>query len=380
MLNHKQRQIFEGEVLKEKIKVLHILGSMNMGGIQVFLMNLLRHIDRDEIQFDFACMNSKNLFQEEIEQLGGRLFCVGSHKHLMEHRSKLYRLLDEDHYDYIHIHSGNSLCVIDSILVKLHGFRHKVIYHSHNSSHKEKRLHKIFKPFVSVCNDYFFACSEEAAQWMFSKRILRNDQYTIVMNGIDIEKFLYSEKTDKEVREELSLGDAFVVGHIGRIDVQKNHKFLLKVFREILKRKPHAKLLCLGKGPMEIEIKELTCALGIEEHVLFLGNRNDVPRILSACNAFVFPSVFEGFGIALLEAQASGLPCFASDVISDEVIVSPLIRKLSLEHSAEQWADEICKEPTIDRKEANQIVKKSKYGLEHTVAQISAFYKGNLTR
>ena len=359
----------------KKIKVLHVLGSMNVGGIQMFLMNMFRKIDREKMMFDFACMNHKNYFQQEIEELGGRLFCVGSHKRILQHRKFLYKILNENQYDYIHIHSGNALCVIDSILVKKYAPDLKVIYHSHNSSHKEKLLHEIMKPLIPAYNDFLFACSEEAARWMYPKATLSKRKYTIISNGIDVEKFLYSEKSALEIRSEFGIEDDFVVGHVGRIDTQKNHKFLLEIFAVIVEKKPNAKLLLVGTGPLEQEIRKLASNLNIKDIVLFLGTRNDVERVLCACDVFVFPSLHEGLPLTLIEAESSGLPCYISDVISDEAVVSPLVFKESLETPAKVWAEKICMATSNDRTWYNQIVGESQYSVYHTIRQISDLYE-----
>jgi len=365
----------EADLIERKIRVLHILGSMNVGGIQMFLMNIFRNINREEIVFDFACMNSKNYFQEEIEALGGNLYCIRRHGNIKMHKECLFKLLDNNEYDCIHIHSGNSLCVIDSYLVKKHNRNHKVIYHSHNSSSKSMFLHKLCKIFITKYNDYLFACSTEAAKWMYPAKIIRSKGYTLVSNGIDVKKFLYSQEKAEEVYDEFGLEDCFVVGHVGRIATQKNHKFLVEIFAKIVERKENARLLLMGKGPLEEEIKEHVKALGIQDKVLFLGNRDDVERVLCGCNVFLFPSLHEGLPLTLVEAQCSGLPCFISDVISDEVMITPLVNKVSLKNSADEWADMVCSFDAMDRVEQNKIVEKSQYNLSCTVEYMSTFYK-----
>lgn len=365
-------------ILEEKerrIKVLHVLGSMNVGGIQMFLMNIFRNINRQKIMFDFACMNHKNYFQKEIEALGGRVFCIGRHKKIIQHKKCLFNLLDENNYDYIHIHSGNAFCVIDSYLIKKHNLDHKVIYHSHNSSSIYPSLHRICRLFITKYNDYYFACSTEAAKWMFPNEIVQSKNYALITNGIDVEKFLYSEEKKIEVRKEFELEDNFVVGHVGRIANQKNHRFIVEIFAKIVEKRSNAKLVLLGTGPLEEEIRNRVKELGIQQHVLFMGNRDDVERILCGCDVFLFPSLHEGLPLTLIEAQCSGLPCFISDVISDEVKVTPLIQKMSLKNTADEWAEEVCSFEKRNRIEPNKMVAESQYNLACTVEYISKFYK-----
>ena len=364
---------------KDKIKVLHVLGSMNMGGIQTFLMNIFRKIDREKYAFDFACMNSKNLFQDEIEGLGGNLYCIGRYRKILNHRKCLYELLKKNEYDYVHIHSGNAICVIDAILVKLYNRKQNVIYHSHNASAKMKKIHAFCKTLIPYFSDLRFACSKEAAQWMFPKKIIKQKKYAVISNGIDVEKFLYSKEAAEKIRRELGLQDEFVVGHVGRIDTQKNHKFLIEIFAQIVEKRPDSKLLLIGTGPLEDEVKTQVKDSNLQDKVIFLGLRKDVNKILCACDVFCLPSLFEGLGIVNIEAQACGLPCYISDVISDEVVVTELIKKESLNAPAEVWADRMCNEKTGNRESYNSIVAQSKYALAYTIKQICTFYDGTVS-
>ncbi len=363
---------------KEKIKVLHVLGSMNMGGIQMFLMNILRNMDHDKVEFDFACMSRSSIFKEEIESFGGHLYGIGSHKKVLQHKKKLYEVLRNHNYDYVHIHSGNALCVIDAIWTKLYNKKQKVIYHSHNAFSKDLWLHRLCKPIIPLCSDYMFACSKEAAEWMYPAYITKNEKYTTITNGIDVKKYLYSEKIAEEVRAELGLKDEFVICHIGRIAKQKNHKFLLQIFMKVLEKRPNSKLLLVGDGPLAEEIRMMVQNLKLQDHVMFLGIRNDVERILCASDVFCLPSLFEGLGIVNLEAQASGLPCYITDSISNEVVITSLVKKESLESSAEVWAERICCSNTSDRKSYNQEVERSRYSLTYTISQICNFYDANM--
>lgn len=363
---------------EKKIRVLHVLGSMNMGGIQMFLMNVFRKIDRDQYMFDFACMNPVNIFQEEIEHLGGHLYWIDSYRNFLNHKKRFYQILEENEYDYIHIHSGNAICVLDAVLAKSFCRKQKVVYHSHNASGRMKYLHGICKALIPRFTDWRFACSYEAARWMYPKSVVGAKQYTVISNGIDVEKFKYSSETREQARIELKLGEELAVGHVGRIDVQKNHRFLLEIFACILKKAPQAKLLLVGTGPLENEIKAKAEQLGIAENVLFLGIRNDVERILCACDVFCLPSLFEGFGIVNIEAQACGLPCYISDVITSEVAVTPLLKKESLEASPEIWAERIRREQVEDRAAYNELVARSRYALSYTVDQLCTFYRGVL--
>ena len=362
----------------KKIKVLHVLGSMNMGGIQIFLMNIYRSMDREKIEFDFACMNKKNLFKEEIESLGGHVYWIGSHKKVFAHRKRLVEILNSNDYDYVHIHSGNALCTIDAVWSKLNNKNQKVIYHSHNASSKDRVFHYMYRTIIPKYADYMFACSKEAAEWMFPKPVIKKGDYTVITNGIDVRKYLYSAEVAEEVRTELGLKDSFVVGHVGRMAKQKNHKFLIEIFDCIKKMNTNAKLLLVGDGPLAQEIHNQVNELGLEESVLFLGIRNDIGRILCACDAFCLPSLFEGLGIVNLEAQASGLPCYITDTISDEVVLTSLVEKESLRTSPEIWAEKICSARNADRICYNQEVENSKYSLTYTIGQVCDFYKKNL--
>lgn len=318
------------------------------GGVESFLMTYYRTLSRERVQFDFLCNTETVAFEEEIRALGGNVFkiCARS-RNAVRYRRELYAFFKAHAGDYCAVWVNVcSLANIDYLKVaKKFGIGCRII-HSHNAQNMDSfargLLHRLTRPFIARYATHFWACSSLAADWFFSKRLQRSDRFRIVPNAIDCKAFAFSKAARDEVRRELSISDKLVVGNIGRLHRQKNQLFLLDIFKAILARRSDAHLLLVGGGEDEAKLRQKAKDLKIEGNVSFLGVRSDIPRILSALDLFVFPSAFEGLGISLLEAQAAGLSCFASNgVIPHEAAASDLVEFISLNESAEAWAEQI---------------------------------------
>ena len=362
--------------MNNKKKVLHIVGSMNMGGIQTFIMNVFRNINREEIIFDFACMNPKNYFESEIEKLGGKVTCIGSRKRLFHHIIKLGKLIKENEYSIVHIHASHAFSVLDAILIRLINPHIIILFHSHTTNSISKVQHVVLKQIIPIVSDYYLACSEEAAQWMFNKKIISKKDYLIIPNGIDVDKYYFCEDKAKLIRSELSIANnQLVIGHIGRIAKPKNHVFLLDVFNEIKKRTDAILVLAGGDGDMSEIVNNRIKQLGLEHSVKLLGVRDDIPKLLSAMDVFVFPSLHEGLPVSLIEAQASGLPCFISNCITNEVKVTPLIHVLSLNEDPVTWANMVlANKDTNERNAYDKLIKISSFNIHQTVKMLKDIY------
>ena len=363
----------------KKIRVLHIVGSMNMGGIQVFIMNILRSIDREKFIFDFACMNRENYFENEITDLGGNLFVIESRKNLWKHISKLQKVLRHGNYDCIHIHASHSFSVIDAVIAKVISPKSKIIFHSHTTESVSPGIHKLLQKLIPFTAVEFLACSFEAAQWMYPNSIIRKKRFKLIPNGINTGLYRFDSNKRNEVRKELGISEEkFIVGHVGRLAEPKNHLFLIDVFYTLQKRISDIVLVLVGgDGDKATEIKNKVKSMGIEDKVLFLGIRNDIPALLSVFDVFVFPSLHEGLPVSIIEAQASGLPCIISDTITSEVSISPLVMKLSLAHSPSQWCETIIdcfQDNSTNRLKYFDHIQQSDFEIMNTVRKMSEIY------
>ena len=325
------------------IRVLHMIGSLEIGGSQMMILNLYRSIDRDKIQFDFIIDHSNGgALIPEVKALGARVYIMPQFKgyNILEIK-KAWNLFFKTHPEYKILHSHvRSYASIYIHIAKKYGL--KTIIHSHSTSNGtgfSSLGKRILQYPLRYQADYLFACSKEAGEWLFGKRALENDNFKIIRNGIDCDRFQFDEKNREKIRKEYGIEDNFVIGHVGRHTSAKNPIFLLEIFSEIYKKDSNARLLQVGQGEMTERMKQKCHDLGIEQAVIFAGVHNDVEKYYSAMDVFLFPSLWEGLGIVVVEAQTNGLQC----VVSTEVPVladigAGMFHVLDLQESAETWA------------------------------------------
>ena len=331
----------------EKVLVFGI--TENPGGIESVILNYYRHIDRTKIQFDFLCNTEKVAYENEIKTLGGEVFRIAMRS---KNRKKYYHDLEEffskyaNRYDAIWVNVC-SLANIDYLrYAKKYGIKKRII-HSHSSQNMDSffrgLLHKINKLFLPKFATDFWSCSNEASKWFYNKKIIQNPNYHIINNSIDINKFKFNKLKQIKLKQEFHLQNQFVVGNIGRLHFEKNQMFLLDIFSKIKKMRNNSILLLVGDGEDAQKLKEKSKQLEIDDSVKFLGIRDDIPDLLHLMDVFVFPSLFEGVPLALIEAQAASLPVFTSkDCVSSDVKMTDFLSFISLEDSAEKWAERIC--------------------------------------
>ena len=365
----------------KKINVLQVIGGMNMGGAETFLMNVFRNIDRSKFEFYFLCYGSKKFdYEDEIYELGGhiiRIDMIGK-KNILKSILKLKKIIKDYEIDIVHAHTYyNSMFAVWAAYkcnVK------KIITHSHNtfSEPKPSGLKKIYfliaKYIINKYSNFFLACGKEAGDALFYKK----NKYLIYYNGIELEKFVYDGNIRNEKRKELNIKeDEIIIGHVGRFEKVKNHEFILKIFLEFLKLNSNAKLILIGDGTLKEKVIQKSYESGINNKVIILGKREDVNLLYSAMDIFVFPSLFEGLPLTLIEAQTNGLPIIASNTIDANVNITHEIEFISLKSDASKWAMEICKKIG---KRYNYIgsIKKSEYNMKENVFKLEEIYKEGL--
>ncbi|MDZ5040773.1 glycosyltransferase family 1 protein [Clostridium perfringens] len=331
------------------IRVLHIVGKMDRGGTETMIMNIYRNIDRNKIQFDFLVHTTERCsFDEEITLLGGRIYSIPrlTLKSYIKYKNELIKFF-EDHKEYNIIHSHiSSISSICLNIAKKSGIKNRIA-HSHSTTsivNIKEVAREILKLRLKNNANIYFACSKEAAISLFGKKYLRDNKVYIINNCINTKEFIFNPETRINMRKKLSLDECFVVGHVGRMDEGKNQKFAIEVFNKIHKKKNNSRLLLIGDGILKEELKKQVKELGIEKAVYFLGVRNDIANLLQAIDVFIFPSLFEGLPVSLVEAQASGVKILASSCISKEVdIVNDGIEFLDLNLGSEIWAEKIMR-------------------------------------
>lgn len=315
-------------------RVLHIVGSMNRGGLETFLMNLYRNIDREKLQFDFIIHHCKKTdYEDEILFLGGKIYKIYTMKtHFFKHFFQIIRIVKNNKYKIVHRHGARSNIMIDLLAAKLGGAKF-TIAHSHNSSSNLGFIHFISKFLFSNVPQYRFACSHSAGKYMFGKK-----DFLVINNGIDSRNFRFNLNKSFEIKKKLGLLDKFVVGHIGTFTHQKNHDFLIDIFSEIFKEFKESILLLVGEGELKEKIISKVKKLKLDQNVIFLGKRTDISDILHAMDIFIFPSYFEGLGIVLIESQANGLITLCSSEVPLESRVTNLISYMDIKLNPKVWA------------------------------------------
>jgi len=358
------------------LRVLHVFSSLGRGGAETMIMNIYRKIDRDKIQFDFIVNENdcKYAYEDEINQLGGKIFCVPKFSMLkfFSYKNIWKRLLNEHpEWSIVHVHYPVAAAAYVGMAKAMNK---KIIAHSHNTDNKTGMLKSYIKTLMRYPlrykADYLFACSKQAAEWMFG----RKSAY-IIKNAIDSNEFVFNPKIREHKRAEMNINDNFVIGHVGKFHPQKNHEFLIDIFFEVKKKCAKSVLLLVGDGPLRAEAESKAKNLGIADSVIFTGVRTDTADLLQVMDVFVFPSLYEGLGLVVIEAQASSLPCVISSVIPDEVRITNLVKFMSLHKSAEAWAEKILQfANNMKRVDMREEIKNAGYDVKEQVKLLSELY------
>ncbi|MCR1959802.1 glycosyltransferase family 1 protein [Thomasclavelia cocleata] len=340
--------------MEKPIRILHVIGIMNRGGAEAMIMNLYRSIDKEKIQFDFVqnCTGPA-IFDEEIRQMGGKIYhCPHyngkNHFQYVKWWKKFFKN-HKDEYYIVHGHLGSTAAIYLHIANK---FGLYTIAHSHCAvvvnSYME-RLYTIFSYPTRYIADFFFGCSLNAGISRYGKKIVSKNNFKVLNNAIDLNQFAYNKQIREKIRNELKVTNEFVIGHVGRMDnKQKNQAFLLNLIKQMKNQYP-VKLVLVGTGVNYDKLVKQAEEMGLENDVLFLGVRSDVNELLQGMDCFVFPSFYEGLPVTLIETQAASLPSVISDTITDEVILTDIVTKVSLNSSLQDWIVEIIKYFNYDR-------------------------------
>lgn len=359
----------------EPIRVLHIVTYMGRGGLETMIMNYYRNIDRNRVQFDFLVHRDFEAdYDEEIKELGGKIYRLPPLNPLSkEYLSKLDSFFKE-HKEYKIVHSHiDCMSAIPLKYAKLNGVPIRIA-HSHNSSQAKnlKYLLKLFyKTKISKYANNLFACSNDAGRWMFGE----NADFTVLNNAIDTEKYLFNNNMAQKVRKKLKItNESLVIGHVGSLWISKNHSFIVDIFVEILKKRINSVLLLVGEGPLRQSIEKKVHSLGITDKVIFTGSRADVNELLQAMDVFLFPSLYEGLPVSMVEAQASGLPCLISDKVPIECKKTDLVYQMNLSDSPDKWAEKIEELSKIERRNTYEEIKKSGFDVKSNAEKLENFY------
>lgn len=362
-----------------KINILMVLDNTGRGGSQSFVMNVCRSIDRNRFHIDIAvARNFHGGYEDEFKKLGCRIirlphFNVANYFRFV---GEWNEFLSTNRYDIIH---GNVSSTAKIYLKIAHKYGCRTILHSHSASYRggwlERFVKKIFTHGAYRHADMWFACSDEAAFRVFNNRFRNNPRYHLIPNAIDVESYCFDTDCREKMRKQLGFGDDnYVIGHVGSFSHPKNHTFLLNIFKEFHRRHPQSRLLIVGDGYLRGKIETKIQQLGLYNDVTLTGNVGNVKELLMAMDAMVFPSLFEGFGFAPLEAQASGLPVVMSDTVPNTVILSDLVRTMPLSESPQAWCDVIEQSKYGDRQQYNRIIAETDFNINKMVHTLENLY------
>ena len=319
-------------------RILCILSSLNAGGAETFLMKIYRALPNDLYQFDFIVSIADGCYTKEVLDRGGKIYKIPERSQDFKGALKgIKNIVKENKYDTVLKLGEHSLAVLDMIAAKRGGAKVLAVRSCNaptDLSFKWRYVHSFFRPLLNRITNVKIAPSQLAADFLFGK----SNKAVLLHNGVDLNIFRFSLQDREDIRREFGITDRFVVGHIGRFNEQKNHRYLLEVFQEILKVRSDAVLLMVGTGALENQIRSWVCELGLENNVIFAGQRLDIPKLLSSMDVFVFPSLYEGMPNTVIEAQATGLPCVIADTITREANITGLVQYLPLHLSVSDWA------------------------------------------
>lgn len=372
---------FEKPEEKQPLRVAHITGKMNTGGVRAILLNYYDNVDKSAVQFDFFVDgDSRDVPTQEIEAAGGRIFVIPPYQRLTQYLRVLTQLLRAGGYSIVHAHI-NTLCVFPLFAAWRAGVPVRIC-HNHSTAHKSEgkrvALKYLLRPFARVFATDYLACGEKAGRWLFGNKCFDQGRVTVIKNAVETIRFRFDAQARARLRGELDIApDAFVVGHAGRFMHQKNHAGLLRFFAAVLAQCPNARLLLVGEGELLDEVKaSVAVDAALQKAVIFTGARGDVDKLYSVMDVFCLPSFFEGLPVVAAEAQASGLPCVYSDQVTPEAGITALVRFVPLADNPQAWAQAVlaAKDAYGERRSWDKEVADAGFDIAQQAEKLTQYY------
>ena len=357
-----------------RIKIAMVTNHLEITGISTVMMNYCKMLNREK--YDLTIIAGAPLAEEyriDCNKFGINLIGLPPrHQKSAAHYYSLWKVLRNNRYDIVHVHGSSSMMAIELTIAKLAGTR-ILIAHSHNTKCPNMRMHKLLNPYFRSVYTQALACGKLAGEWLFGE-----NNFKILPNGFDIGRYAFSASDRLKIRTKLGIQDKLVVGHIGRINKQKNQTYLLEVFETLAEHNSRAILLLIGTGPDYGLLRGLIEKHPYKERIILYGETKDTPAMYSAMDIFTLPSRYEGLPVVLLEAQISGLPCIVSDKVTKEVDFGN-IQWRSIDDDPSVWADTIMNTVILDEREREEyrlLCQKEiiGYDIKNTVVQLENIY------
>lgn len=334
------------------VKVLNIVHTLNSSGVAAVIYNNYRYIDQSKIQFTIISQRGKehgekiDFFEKKFREIGVKIFFVPvKAENLKGNICKTKEIMQSEKYDIVHIHMEEGAATYVA-LAKFCGIKIRIV-HAHLAYPNREILKQIRNVFLKMIVNLFvthrFACGEFAAESMWGKKMIRKGKVTIINNAVDSDKFDFDRNIREKVRKDLNIDNSFVIGNVARMTYQKNHKFLISLFNNIVEKCDNSILILVGTGVLIDEVKNQIKVLGLEKYVLLLGERDDIAELMQAFDVLLLPSLFEGFPIVGIEAQAASLPCVFSNKITKLVNITNKCDFIDLNESLEEWSYAVIK-------------------------------------
>lgn len=363
----------------ERIAV--IMGKMDSGGKKNLVMEYYRHIDKSKIQFDFLCDADSNAVpKEEIEKLGGHVYVITPYQKIYKNIKDICKISKINNYRIIHGYNGTM-----NVFAMFAGWKCRIpirINESISMAHKADKktiIKKILRPFSRCFSTHYMSNGEACGRWQFGNKLYDKGKVVVFKTVIDTEKNKFNQNVRDFVRKKYHIEKSIIIGHIGRLTIQKNTLFIIDIFYEIYKLEPKAKLLIIGDGDLHDEMLKKINNLGIDGSVLYLGRREDIQQFYNAMDCFILPSLYEGLPVTGIEAQSCGLPVFFSTKIPKESSAcSDLCYFIDLKKDSKQWAKIIIKETKsimVKRTDHSAEVKKAGFDSEVESKKLLKYYE-----
>lgn len=365
------------------MKILMFGMSSYPGGIENYIVNYFcnKKFPYQKIHIDFVIYEQEVAYEEVLKKCGYRVYKVPYLKRKpLGYYKAVSDLLRKKRYDCVYVNMLTAANVFPIQIAARNNVR-KIILHAHANStihgFVRKTLHNLNKHYCNKIATHRLACSQEAGEWLYGKQ-----KFTVIPNAIDCEKFGYSKNYRNEIREKYAIPeDTLVIGHVGRITEEKNHLFMLDIMNEVLKEQQNSQMVFVGDGVLRQAVQEKAEKLGIKNQVIFAGTSTESYKFYSAFDCFLFPSSFEGFGMAALEAQACGLICYCSDCLPTELNVTGSLKYLALGVTSKKWAKEILAGEMVDRMMLHQRILMSDYNIDKQIKRlVQLLVKGSSER
>ncbi|MCF2542805.1 glycosyltransferase [Blautia producta] len=354
------------------------------GGVDKYLLTFADAVRSNEVQIDFLTNRKNQELEKQLEKNNSKLHEVANLKHPFLQYKQIMEILKTNKYDMTYFNISTAISIIGPYAAYRSGVKKRAI-HSHSSGNdcecfwKRKILdavHSLGKLFLYKYGNEYYGCSKAAGKWLFPESIVESEEFTIIYNAVDLKKFQFNKLVREQLRKKYKVEECLVIGHVGNFNYQKNHVFLIKIFNELVKVNPLAKLILIGNGVNCVRIKCMVEKLNLQDKVFFLGWRSDISDLYQMMDIFVLPSHFEGLPIVGVEAQATGLKCLFSDKITDEVKLTKEARFLPISNcSVSDWVKCIEKEKTYSREENISLDGWLEYDLEEQQKNYIAILK-----